>query len=123
MGLGIAKKQWCVEDFAFLCLFWLSNYGRLLMVAPQYGPTVLVVEDFDGVEATILMDYTDCGDLIRRPLMVNRGYALMVYNIIGMAKNFSMFWHDVYDGLNSTWNLVCEKLCGVDVECYSITLS
>lgn len=30
----------------------------------------IIFKDFDGVEATILMDYKDYGDEIRRPLMV-----------------------------------------------------
>lgn len=54
--------------------------------------------------------------------MVNRGYENIVYIIIRVTKDFLEFLHMVHDSMNSSWKMICESLCEVDIGCDSIVV-
>lgn len=38
----------------------------------------------------------------------------LVYKVIKVTKDFDLFfesWHEVHDGMDVSWNLVCERMC------------
>jgi len=97
--------------------------GNLWMFNSMDLQFYMINEDLRGLKLLCWWADTDCYDVLHRHLMVSRDYELIVYKIIWVGKKkkiLSKFWHEVYDVLKDSWNLVCEWLCDVDNGCDSI---
>ena len=51
----------------------------------------MVIEDFKGTETTFGCNYTDYCDSLHRHSVVYIGYVLIIYQIIGVIRNFRKF--------------------------------